>query len=148
MCGCAERVASHGFATASGSAGYAGGAAATFWEGVAASLLVRGVLYANAHPAPRTWLPLRRSAWAAAQHGAAANAAQLQSLVWAGGGAALHWCAHAQKQPNLLERNGTCPAAPCYACAPWSNSAWVEIERVGGCQSCLLMLQMTCMESP
>ncbi len=69
------------------------GAAATFAEALAGSVLVRGVLYANAHPAPRQWLPLRKSGWAAAQRGAAANAAQLQSLVWAGGGAALHWCA-------------------------------------------------------
>ena len=54
---------------------------------------MRGVLYANAHPAPRRWLPLRRSGWGTAQRGAAANMQQLQSLVWAGGGAALHWCA-------------------------------------------------------
>ncbi|BDA49102.1 Cell cycle checkpoint protein RAD17 [Coccomyxa sp. Obi] len=88
-----DRVSSHGFAAASGSSsGYAGdmGAAATFAEALAGSMLVRGVLYANAHPAPRRWLPLRKSGWAAAARGAAANAAQLQSLVWAGGGAALH----------------------------------------------------------
>ena len=92
----ADRVSSHGFAAAMGSSsGYAGdmGAAATFAEALAGSMLVRGVLYANAHPAPRRWLPLRKSGWAAAARGAAANAAQLQSLVWAGGGAALHWCA-------------------------------------------------------
>lgn len=82
-------MASHSYASSSSSGGYAEdlGAAGSFAEAAAGSLLARGVLHANGHPAPRRWLPLRKSAWGTAQGGQAANLQHLQSLIWAGGGA-------------------------------------------------------------
>ena len=86
-----DRIASHAAASASGYGGELGGAAASFPEAAAASVLTRGVPFALAHPAPRRWLPLRKSAWAMAMRGRDLNRQQLARLVWTGGGAASHW---------------------------------------------------------
>ena len=52
-------------------------------QATAASVLLRGLLFASVRQAPRRWLPLRKSAWGTAQQGIAANLAQLRRLVWA-----------------------------------------------------------------
>lgn len=52
-------------------------------QAMAASVLLRGLLYASVHQAPRRWLPLRKSAWGVAQQGITANLAQLRRLIWA-----------------------------------------------------------------
>lgn len=52
-------------------------------QAMAASVLLRGLLFASMHQAPRRWLPLRKSAWGVAQQGIAANLAQLRRLIWA-----------------------------------------------------------------
>ena len=52
-------------------------------QAMAASVLLRGLLFASVHQAPRRWLPLRKSAWGVAQQGIAANLAQLRRLIWA-----------------------------------------------------------------
>ena len=52
-------------------------------QATAASVLLRGLLFAAVRQAPRRWLPLRKSAWGTAQQGIAANLAQLLRLVWA-----------------------------------------------------------------
>ena len=54
-----------------------------FMQAMAASVLLRGLLYASVHQAPRRWLPLRKSAWGIAQQGMTANLAQLRHLIWA-----------------------------------------------------------------
>lgn len=84
----ADRIASHARASGSGGGygGDLGGGADSFQEAAAASLLTRGVPFALAHPAPRRWLPLKKSAWTAAMRGREANRQQLRRLVWAGGG--------------------------------------------------------------
>ena len=59
------------------------GAASSFAQAMAASMLLRGLLYSSVHQAPRRWLPLHKSAWGTAQQGTSANLSQLRSLVWA-----------------------------------------------------------------
>ncbi|KAL4424733.1 hypothetical protein ABPG77_000076 [Micractinium sp. CCAP 211/92] len=59
---------------------------ATLLDALAASTAARGVCFANAHPAPRRWLPLKAPTVFAAAKGAAANRAELcqrTSAVWA-----------------------------------------------------------------
>lgn len=59
---------------------------ATLLDALAASTAARGVCFANAHPAPRRWLPLKAPSVFAAARGAAANRAELcqhTSAAWA-----------------------------------------------------------------
>ncbi len=59
---------------------------ATLLDALAASTTARGVCFANAHPAPRRWLPLKAPTVFAAAKGAAANRAELcqhTSAAWA-----------------------------------------------------------------
>ena len=58
-----------------------------FMQAMAASLLLRGLLFASVNQAPRRWLPLRKSMWGTSQQGISANLAQLRGLVWAKTGA-------------------------------------------------------------
>ncbi len=71
-------------ARGAGAAEYDGDAfpAASLADAAAGSLAARGLAFANAHPAPRRWLPLRRPAAGAAWRGAAANAARLRAAAW------------------------------------------------------------------
>lgn len=77
-------MSSHSYASSS-SAAYLDadlGAANTMLQAMAASTLLRGLLFASVHQAPRRWLPLRKSAWGTAQQGISANLSQLRSLIW------------------------------------------------------------------
>eukprot|EP00887_Chlorella_sp_A99_P000359 scaffold13.g359.t1 len=55
--------------------------ASTLADAVAASVAARGVCFANRHPAPRRWLPLKAPAQFAAARAATANRAHLRTAV-------------------------------------------------------------------
>jgi hypothetical protein len=61
-------------------------ASSTLLDAAAASTAARGVCFANAHPAPRRWLPLKAPAVFAVHKGLAANRAELSmhtAAAWA-----------------------------------------------------------------
>lgn len=57
------------------------GVASTLTDAAAGSTAVRGLLYANAHPAPRKWMPLRSPLLNQVHKAASSNLAVLQSTV-------------------------------------------------------------------
>jgi hypothetical protein len=57
------------------------GAAFTLADAAAGSTAVRGLLFANAHPAPRRWLPLRSPVSGLVGRAAAANLAELRATL-------------------------------------------------------------------
>ena len=87
-CACADRMSSRSFASSAAYLDADLGPASSALQAAAASLLLRGLLFAAVEQAPRRWLPLRKSAWGTAQQGVAANLAQLRGLVWARTGSA------------------------------------------------------------
>ncbi|CAK0786199.1 hypothetical protein CVIRNUC_009412 [Coccomyxa viridis] len=84
----ADRMSSRGYASSAAYLDADLGPASSALQAAAASLLLRGLLFAAVEQAPRRWLPLRKSAWGTAQQGVAANLAQLRGLVWARTGSA------------------------------------------------------------
>ncbi len=47
-------------------------------DGCGGSVAARGLMWANAHPAPKKWLPLKGSAWFSVARAMQANMEQLQ----------------------------------------------------------------------
>lgn len=88
-------------------------------QAMAASVLLRGLLFASVHQAPRRWLPLRKSAWGVAQQGIAANLAQLRRLIWAKTGSSY--------VPAIL---------------PWQTITYPATGHGGCC--CLILLYFMC----
>ncbi len=58
----------------------------TFGDAASALLTVRGLMFANSHPAPRSFLPMRGPQSAVAQRGHAVNWSSLLALLWAESG--------------------------------------------------------------
>ncbi|CAL5226917.1 g9794 [Coccomyxa viridis] len=92
------------------------GAASSVMQAMAASVLLRGLLFASVHQAPRRWLPLRKSAWGVAQQGIAANLAQLRRLIWAktgssAGGSTQAFAASVLPCVRSMAAQGWAPAA-------------------------------------
>ena len=87
-CACADRMSSRSYASSAAYMDADLGPASSALQAAAASLLLRGLLFAAVEQAPRRWLPLRKSAWGTTQQGVAANLAQLRGLVWARTGSA------------------------------------------------------------
>ena len=57
---------------------------ATLAEAAGAMVAVRGLMFANAHPAAKRWLPLKGPLWFAVVRGVAANLACLEQSAWGG----------------------------------------------------------------
>lgn len=54
----------------------------SFAEAAAGSLTARGFMWANAHPAPRSWFQMRGPAWKAANRARLSNTDALSRLAW------------------------------------------------------------------
>jgi hypothetical protein len=144
-------------ARGAGAAEYDGDAfpAASLADAAAGSLAARGLAFANAHPAPRRWLPLRGPAAGAAWRGAAANAARLRAAAWGrcgtrppgrsrdrhvpglvAGRALLRVCrgrAPAAWDKCLGQLEVPAPAEPC-AQAPPRARVWPRVKPVPSCR--------------
>lgn len=67
----------------------------SFAEAAAGSLTARGFMWANAHPAPRSWFQMRGPAWKAANRARLSNTDALSRLAWqhGAGGSVAEWSA-------------------------------------------------------